>query len=305
MPGSDKAHIVDAIDALRSGGSTAGASGIELAYRTARRGFIEGGINRILLATDGDFNVGVTSVNALEKMVETNRKTGISLSTLGFGTGNYNEHLMERIADVGDGAYSYIDTLMEAQKVLVTEMSSTLATIARDVKIQVEFNPAAVSEYRLIGYENRMLRREDFNNDKVDAGDIGAGHTVTALYEITPVGARGRIDPLRYGARPPRSTEVGKTRTPAADELAFVKLRYKRPGETASRLIERPLRRTDARPVASQDVDFRFATAWPPSGRSPARWPLHRRVEDHRWPRSRHRGLPARIDSAIVPRHCG
>ncbi|MCB1958417.1 MAG: VWA domain-containing protein, partial [Rhodocyclaceae bacterium] len=257
-PGSERARIANAIDALQAGGSTAGASGIELAYRMARQGHIAGGINRILLATDGDFNVGVTDFEQLRGMVEERRRSGVSLSTLGFGTGNYNEQLMERIADAGDGAYSYIDTLMEAQKVLVGEMSSTLATIARDVKVQVEFNPAVVAEYRLIGYENRVLAREDFNNDQVDAGDIGAGHTVTALYELTPVGAPGLIDPLRYGdatrARPSRP--VGPQ-----GEIAFVKLRYKRPGESASRLIEQPVAQGDIHPMAATSPDFRFATA--------------------------------------------
>lgn len=252
-PGSDQARVATAIDALQPGGSTAGASGIELAYRLAQQGFIQGGINRILLATDGDFNVGITDFRQLKSLVEERRKSGISLSTLGFGTGNYNEQLMEQIADAGNGAYSYIDNLMEGHKVLVNEMSSTLATIAQDVKIQVEFNPATVREYRLIGYENRLLAREDFNNDKVDAGDIGAGHTVTALYELTPVSAAGLVDPLRYGER---------AKAPAgAGELAYVKLRYKLPGESKSRLIERAIARADAKPMQEAGSDFRFATA--------------------------------------------
>jgi Ca-activated chloride channel homolog len=252
-PGSDKARVANAIDALQPGGSTAGASGIELAYRMAQQGYIQGGINRILLATDGDFNVGITDFRQLKSLVEERRKSGISLSTLGFGTGNYNEQLMEQMADAGDGAYSYIDNLMEGHKVLVNEMTSTLATIAQDVKIQVEFNPSAVREYRLIGYENRLLAREDFNNDKVDAGDIGAGHTVTALYELSPVGAAGLVDPLRYGQT---------AKAPAgADELAFVKLRYKLPGEHTSRLIERAVSRADAKPLEQAGSDFRFATA--------------------------------------------
>lgn len=252
-PGSDKARIAGAIDALQPGGSTAGASGIELAYRMAQQGYMRDGINRILLATDGDFNVGITDFRQLKSMVEERRKSGISLSTLGFGTGNYNEQLMEQIADAGDGAYSYIDSLMEGHKVLVNEMSSTLATIARDVKIQVEFNPAAVGEYRLIGYENRLLAREDFNNDKVDAGDIGAGHTVTALYELTPAGAAGLVDPLRYGERAKPAS--------GADELAFVKLRYKRPGEDTSRLLERAVQRADVKAIDQAGVDLRFAAA--------------------------------------------
>lgn len=256
--GADKATIKAAIDGLRAGGGTAGASGIELAYRAAQQSFIDGGINRILLATDGDFNVGVSDTEQLKKMVEAQRRTGISLSTLGFGTGNYNEQLMEQIADVGDGAYSYVDNLMEGHKVLVSEMTSTLATIARDVKVQIEFNPALVQEYRQIGYENRQLRREDFHNDQVDAGDIGAGHTVTALYELTLTGARGAIDALRYGT----TSSTGAARSGGlAEELAHLRLRYKRPGQSRSELIETPIRREAMRPLDQADADFRFATA--------------------------------------------
>lgn len=252
--GADKATIKAAIDGLRAGGGTAGASGIELAYRAAQQSFIDGGINRILLATDGDFNVGVSDTEQLKKMVEAQRRTGISLSTLGFGTGNYNEQLMEQIADVGDGAYSYVDNLMEGHKVLVSEMTSTLATIAKDVKVQIEFNPALVQEYRQIGYENRQLRREDFHNDRVDAGDIGAGHTVTALYELTLTGARGAIDPLRYGA-------AGSAGAANTSELAHLRLRYKRPGQSSSELMETPIRREAIKPLDQADADFRFATA--------------------------------------------
>ncbi|MFT3734939.1 MAG: von Willebrand factor type A domain-containing protein [Rhodocyclaceae bacterium] len=251
--GSDKATINAAIDALRAGGSTAGASGIQLAYSAAQQSFIKGGINRILLATDGDFNVGISDTRQLKSLVEEKRKSGISLSTLGFGVGNYNEAMMEQIADVGDGAYSYIDNLMEGHKVLVNEMTSTLATIAQDVKVQVEFNPATVQEYRLVGYENRILKREDFNNDKVDAGDIGAGHTVTALYEITLKGTPGLIDPLRYGA----SMETAKL----GSELAHVKLRYKLPGEASSTLIDRVVSSDAQRDMAQASNEFRFATA--------------------------------------------
>lgn len=259
--GADKATIKAAIDGLRAGGGTAGASGIELAYRAAQQSFIDGGINRILLATDGDFNVGVSDTGQLKKMVEAKRRTGISLSTLGFGTGNYNEALMEQIADVGDGAYSYVDNLMEGQKVLVSEMTSTLATIARDVKVQIEFNPALVQEYRQIGYENRQLRREDFHNDQVDAGDIGAGHTVTALYELTLTGARGAIDPLRYGAAT-TTAPAGDARSGGlAEELAHLRLRYKLPGRSSSELMETPIRREAMRPLDQADADFRFATA--------------------------------------------
>ncbi|GAA5166958.1 vWA domain-containing protein [Viridibacterium curvum] len=255
--GTDKATINAAIDALRAGGSTAGASGIQLAYSAAQQSFIKGGINRILLATDGDFNVGISDTRQLKSLIEEKRKSGISLSTLGFGTGNYNEAMMEQIADVGDGAYSYIDNLMEGHKVLVNEMTSTLATIAQDVKVQVEFNPATVQEYRLVGYENRILKREDFNNDKVDAGDIGAGHTVTALYEITLKGAPGLIDPLRYGVTAGASLETAKL----GNELAHVKLRYKLPGESGSTLIDRVVSQDAQRDMAQASNEFRFATA--------------------------------------------
>ena len=252
--GSEKATINAAIDALRASGSTAGASGLQLAYSAAQQGFIKNGINRILLATDGDFNVGVSDTAQLKSMIEEKRKSGISLSTLGFGTGNYNEAMMEQIADVGDGAYSYIDNLMEGHKVLVNEMTSTLATIARDVKVQVEFNPAVVKEYRQIGYENRQLNREDFNNDKVDAGDIGAGHTVTALYELTLVGSKGSIDPLRY-------KKAAKAHDALDSELGFLRLRYKPVQANTSELIEVPLQRSAIKPFASAGNEFRFATA--------------------------------------------
>ena len=252
--GAEKATINAAIDALRAGGSTAGASGLQLAYSAAQQGFIKGGINRILLATDGDFNVGVADDRQLKSMIEEKRKSGIALSTLGFGTGNLNESMMEQIADVGDGAYSYIDSLMEGHKVLVNEMSSTLATIARDVKVQIEFNPALVKEYRQIGYENRQLNREDFNNDKVDAGDIGAGHTVTALYELTLVGAKGSVEPLRYGKKIMPKEALAK-------ELGHLRLRYKTPEANSSELIEIPLQRAAIKPLAEAGSEFRFATA--------------------------------------------
>lgn len=251
--GDNKAALLNAIDRLQAGGSTAGASGIQLAYQMAQQSFIKGGINRILLATDGDFNVGVTDFGQLKQMVEEKRKSGVSLSTLGFGTGNYNERLMEQLADAGDGAYSYIDNLMEGHKVLVNEMTSSLATIAKDVKIQVEFNPATVKEYRLIGYENRLLKREDFNNDKVDAGDIGAGHTVTALYELTLADGKGLVDALRYQAR--------KEGQGSSKELAFVKLRYKQPGQDASQLMSFPVERSAIRTLHQTSTEFRFAAA--------------------------------------------
>jgi Ca-activated chloride channel family protein len=252
--GGETSRILAAIDSLNAGGSTAGASGIELAYAMARQSFIANGINRILLATDGDFNVGITDFRALKSLVEERRKSGVSLSTLGFGSGNYNEQLMEQLADAGDGAYSYIDSLMEGHKVLVNEMTSTLATIARDVKIQVELNPAAVKEYRLIGYENRLLDRADFNNDQVDAGDIGAGHTVTALYELTLVGGNGLVDPLRYQASAARTG--GNT-----GELAHVKLRYKKPQAAASELIDIVVAADAIESLAQTSAEMRFASA--------------------------------------------
>ena len=234
-PGDQKFRIQEALARLSAGGSTNGASGIERAYQLARSTFVKGGINRVVLATDGDFNVGTVNFEALVDMAERERESGVALTTLGFGTGNYNDQLMERLADAGNGNYAYIDTLSEARKVLVSQLNSTLFTIAKDVKIQVEFNPAEVLEYRLIGYENRMLAREDFNNDKVDAGEIGAGHRVTALYEVVPVGAKGRVDPLRYGAI--SATAAGK------GELANVRLRYKKPDADTSQLLEYPIRR--------------------------------------------------------------
>jgi Ca-activated chloride channel family protein len=252
--GKEKATINAAIDALQAGGSTAGASGIQLAYNAAQQSFIKNGINRILLATDGDFNVGVSNDRELKSMIEEKRKSGISLSTLGFGTGNLNDRMMKQIADAGDGAYSYIDSLMEGHKVLVNEMTSTLATIAKDVKVQIEFNPALVKEYRQIGYESRQLKREDFNNDQVDAGDIGAGHTVTALYELTLTGSKGSVEPLRYAGK-------ADAKAGLADELGFLRLRYKGPEGGDSHLMETPLKKEAIQPLANTDKEFRFATA--------------------------------------------
>ncbi|WP_339435042.1 VWA domain-containing protein [Pseudomonas orientalis] len=249
--GRDKTTIRNAIDQLSAGGATAGASGIELAYQMAREGFIDQGINRILLATDGDFNVGISDFDSLKHMAADQRKSGVSLTTLGFGVDNYNEHLMEQLADAGDGNYAYIDNLREARKVLVDQLSSTLAVVARDVKLQVEFNPAQVSEYRLLGYENRALKREDFNNDKVDAGEIGAGHTVTALYEIVPKGEKGWLEPLRY-ARAPAAENTSA-------ELATVRVRYKPAAGGDSQLIERAVDKTTTKP--SSDLRFSAAVA--------------------------------------------
>jgi len=255
-PGNEKAKILAAIDGLQAGGSTHGSAGIKLAYALAEQHKIEGGINRVVIASDGDMNVGTINIDALKDLVEHKRMSGIALTTLGFGSGNYNYALMEQLADVGNGNASYIDSLKEAQKVLVNEMQSTLLTIASDVKIQVEFNPALVSEYRLIGYENRLLNREDFSNDKVDAGDIGAGHTVTALYEIVLAGSGGeRIANLRYG------TERGRAHNNAG-ELAFIKLRYKQPGASHSVELSRAISH-DAlnNSIDNSSDDLRFAAS--------------------------------------------
>ncbi|CAI8894825.1 vWA domain-containing protein [Pseudomonas chlororaphis] len=255
--GRDKAKIRNAIEQLTAGGSTAGASGIQLAYQMARQGFIKNGINRILLATDGDFNVGISDFDRLKQMAVEQRKSGVSLTTLGFGVDNYNEHLMEQLADAGDGNYAYIDNLREARKVLVDQLGSTLAVVAKDVKLQVEFNPAQVSEYRLLGYENRALKREDFNNDKVDAGEIGAGHTVTALYEIVPKGEQGWLEPLRYGQAQASSESNSK-----GDELVMLRVRYQAPQGGSSRLIERPILASQQHGrLAQASDDLRFAAA--------------------------------------------
>jgi Ca-activated chloride channel family protein len=261
-PTSDTGKIRAALNRLEAGGSTAGVAGLQLAYQVARDNYIQGGVNRVVLATDGDFNVGVTDNKALIEMVEKQRDSGITLSTLGFGTGNYNEAMMEQIADHGNGNYSYIDSALEAKKVLGDEMGSTLFTIAKDVKIQVEFNPAIVSQYRLIGYENRALREEDFDNDRIDAGDIGAGHQVTAIYEIVPAGVKGWIAPRRYDDPLPEGA-TGKS-----GELAFVKLRYKMPNGTTSRLIERPVSASLLARAGTPTGDFAFATAVAAFGQS-------------------------------------
>jgi Ca-activated chloride channel family protein len=253
--GSDKEAILAALGRLEAGGSTNGGEGLQLAYAMAKQAYIRNGVNRVLLATDGDFNVGTFDQKALETMIGDQRKSGIALTTLGFGTGNYNDAMAERLADLGNGNHSYIDSINEARKVLSEELSSTMLTIAQDVKIQVEFNPAVVAEYRLIGYENRALRREDFNNDQVDAGEIGAGHDVTALYELTLVGSGGdSVDPLRYGAR--NAAAAGK-----ADELGLLRLRYKQPGAESSRLIEQPLSRSNMQAQASARLRWSAAVA--------------------------------------------
>jgi Ca-activated chloride channel family protein len=254
-PGDQAATIGAALDGLTAGGSTNGGAGIRMAYALAQQAFIKDGINRVILATDGDFNVGTVDFELLKQLVEDRRAHGIGLTTLGFGTGNYNDHLMEQLADAGNGNYAYIDTLSEARKALVDEMSSTLMTIAKDVKIQVEFNPSTVAEYRLIGYENRALAREDFSNDKVDAGEIGAGHSVTAIYEIALTGSAGRrLDDGRYQPQPHTTAN--------SSELALVRLRYKQPGGATSTLIERPVRTAEiVKDLGQASEHYRFAAA--------------------------------------------
>lgn len=250
--GADKETILSAIDKLRAGGATDGESALQMAYEQAQKAFVPNGINRILLATDGDFNVGVSDTETLKSMVAEKRKSGVSLSTLGFGMGNYNEDMMEQIADAGDGNYSYIDNEKEAKKVLQQQLTSTLATVAQDVKIQVEFNPATVKEYRLVGYTNRTLRNEDFNNDRVDAGDIGAGHSVTALYEIIPQGKQGWLEESRYQKAPAAKG--------SKNEYAFVKVRYKLPGQKDSQLMQQAVP-VDSKPLDQADKDTLLALA--------------------------------------------
>jgi len=254
---SESGKILASLERLRAGGSTAGAEGIRQAYQLAEQSFDGNGVNRVILATDGDFNVGITDIDELKGFVERERKSGVFLSVLGFGQGNLNDALMQTLAQNGNGQAAYIDTLSEARKALVEEAGSTLFPIAKDVKIQVEFNPATVAEYRLIGYETRMLAREDFNNDKVDAGEIGSGHRVTALYEITPVGSPARlVDPSRYQ---PTAAE------PAADvanEYGLVKIRYKAPDGDVSKLITTPVTHAmDVEPDEDRARETRFAAA--------------------------------------------
>lgn len=256
---NNTAKITAALEQLSAGGSTNGASGIELAYQMAEQAFVKDGVNRVMLATDGDFNVGMVNHDALIELIEKKRDKGIALTTLGFGAGNYNDYLMEQLADAGNGNYAYIDTINEARKVLVDELSATMQIIAKDVKVQVEFNPNQVAEYRLIGYENRVLKNEDFNNDKVDAGDIGAGHSVTALYEITLNDSKSKFnDNLRYGAPQQGDDAQGNVKS---DEIAHVKLRYKMPNKDTSQLIERVVQKADIEGFEAQSSDFQFATA--------------------------------------------
>jgi Ca-activated chloride channel family protein len=261
--GADKSSIANAINDLNAGGGTAGASGLKLAYDMARQTFVKGDVNRVLLATDGDFNLGVTNIEAIKAIVKRERESGITLSTLGYGGSNFNDALMEQIADVGNGNFSYIDSVREAEKVLKDEMGATLITVAKDVKAQIEFNPERVQEWRQIGYENRQLQREDFNNDAVDAGDIGSGKRVTVLYELRLQGEQSSIDPLRYG-------QAGRASTPAprvvsgekANELAYLKLRWKAPEGLQSQLTSLPLTHALAvQPFAQASNDTRFLTA--------------------------------------------
>lgn len=259
--GDNHYAIVNALENLSAGGSTNGGAGIQVAYHLAEQSFISTGINRVIIATDGDFNVGTVDQQALKKLIEQKRDTGITLSVLGFGQGNYNDALMQALAQNGNGNAYYIDTLNEARKVLVEELSATLMVIAKDVKIQLEFNPNVVSEYRLIGYETRALTREDFNNDKVDAGEIGAGHTVTALYEVSFVGASNHsIDPLRYQTDKGLSGKNQPVNN--NEEIAYLRLRYKLPKQVQSKLIEAPilLDSVENELVASSD-NFRFSAA--------------------------------------------
>jgi Ca-activated chloride channel homolog len=255
--GDERAAILSAIDRLRAGGSTNGGQGIELAYAEAARHFVTGGVNRVILATDGDFNVGVTDQGSLVRLVQQKAKTGVFLSVLGYGTGNLKDSTMESLADQGNGNYAYIDSVREARKVLVTQMSGTLVTVAKDVKVQVEFNPQQVRAYRLLGYENRLLRPEDFKDDSKDAGEVGAGHTVTALYELVPAaGASGGapVDPLRYVA-PGRLTEAAR-----GGELLHLKLRYKEPEGRQSRQQQWTV--TDrGHDLSAASADFRFAAS--------------------------------------------
>jgi len=257
-PVREKEKILRALRELSPGGSTAGAEGIERAYQLAERSFRKGGVNRILLATDGDFNVGIDDTNQLKGYIERKREKGIYLSVLGFGQGNYRDELAQALAQNGNGVAVYIDTLNEARKVLVEEATSSLFTIAQDVKLQVEFNPVTVSEYRLVGYETRALRREDFNNDAIDAGDVGSGHTVTAIYEITPANSEARmVDQTRY----PENRRSAASRG-SRDEYGFLKIRYKLPGQSKSRLLERPIPlTTQVGPDIRREVTFSTAVA--------------------------------------------
>jgi Ca-activated chloride channel family protein len=263
ITGDHKEQILEALENLQSSGSTNGAEGIQLAYKIAADNFIKGGVNRVILATDGDFNVGVTNQGDLIRLIEEKAKSGVFLSVLGVGTDNLKDSTMQKLADKGNGNYAYLDSVDEARKVLVQQMNGTLVTIAKDVKIQVEFNPARVASYRLIGYEKRMLRKEDFNDDRVDAGEIGAGHTVTALYEVVPVGAVSNpaasvppVDPLKYSS----DEKSASTPLTSSNEMLTVKLRYKKPDGDRSELVERAVTDTGGN-FGNAPVDLKFAAA--------------------------------------------
>jgi len=260
--GTDKQKILEAVENLHAGGSTAGGAGIELAYKIAEKNFIPNGNNRIILCTDGDFNVGVSSPAELENLIESKRKTGVFLTVLGYGMGNYKDNKLQILAEKGNGNHAYIDNLQEANKVLVNEFGSTMYTVAKDVKIQVEFNPAFVNAYRLIGYESRLLNKEDFNDDTKDAGELGSGHTVTALYEIIPVGVEnifGGVDDLKYQKTKSPSESVKPTQN--STELLTVKLRYKLPKEDKSQKLEIPVYAKDITTSLSPDFNFVLAVA--------------------------------------------
>jgi Ca-activated chloride channel family protein len=257
-PGNKKEVIMSAIDNLEAGGSTAGGAGLKLAYNEAEKNFVKGGNNRIILATDGDFNVGESSNGGMERLVEEKRELGVFITVLGFGMGNYKDDKMEIIADKGNGNYAYIDNLQEARRVLVREFGGTLFTIAKDVKFQLEFNPAKVESYRLIGYENRLLNDEDFNDDTKDAGEMGSGHMVTALYEIVPTGSGEKIpsiDPLKY-----QQSRSNVREENYSDELLTIKVRYKKPDGATSMLLEKPVR-GNADIIEEASDNLRFAAA--------------------------------------------
>ena len=257
--GSNKAAIIEALDKLEAGGSTAGGEGIKQAYKIAKENFLKEGNNRVILASDGDFNVGVSSESELVRLIESKRNDGIFLSVLGFGLGNYKDSKMEMLADKGNGNYAYIDNFEEAKKVFGKEMGGTLYTIAKDVKLQLEFNPKYVESYRLIGYENRIMAAEDFNDDKKDAGELGSGHTVTALYEIIPKGVKkgdnemNSVDPLRY-------QQTKTTSKSSSEEFVFVKLRYKKPNSDNSILLEKTIDNQSLR-LENTSNNFRFSAA--------------------------------------------
>ena len=251
--GDDRQTIFNALDSLVAAGGTGGEGGIQKAYELAENSFIEGGINRVILATDGDFNIGVSDPDGLQRLIEEKRDSGVYLSVLGFGMGNYRDDMMERLAQYGNGNYAYIDSLLEAKRVLVEEMGATLVTVAEDVKLQVEFNPERVNAYRLVGYENRMLEATDFNDDKKDAAEIGAGHSVIALYEIIETGSKDQVE-LRYGGS--GSGEDAEEATEFANEYALVKIRYKEPGEDSSKLVEQVLEDTIFTETPSEDFAF-------------------------------------------------